>query len=249
MTAKTSQSLQIVLKIANDLGYELNPESVIMDFGCGAGKVVGELRGLGYQAFGCDIKFKDVDHADTKLMQSENLIRLIDMDSYKLPFDDDAFDLIISDQVFEHVQNYSETIAELGRILKKDGCCIHIFPSRYKPIEAHVYVPFSSVIRSRAWLWFWAKMGIRNRYQARIPAAEAVDRNFYYLNNNTNYLSKTRIRREFEHHFASVVFCEDLFLKNSRRGRYIYSLSRILPFLPAVYSTFRSRVVATKKPN
>ena len=107
MTAKTSQSLQIVLKIARDLGCELNPESVIMDFGCGAGKVVGELRGLGYQAFGCDIKFKDEDHADTKSMQSEKLIRLIDMQSYKLPFEDETFDIVISDQVFEHVQNYS----------------------------------------------------------------------------------------------------------------------------------------------
>lgn len=89
---------------------------------------------------------------------------------HELSFDDNTIDAVLSDQVFEHVQSYSESIVEHNRVLKTDGFCLNIFPSRYKPIEPHAYVPLSSVIRLYPWLYLWAVLGIRNKHQASLSA-------------------------------------------------------------------------------
>ena len=48
---------------------------------------------------------------------------------------------------------------------------------------------------------------------------------------------------EFKKYFNLVDFVEDKFLMYSRRGRLIHKLSAILPVIPSIYSTFRSRVI------
>jgi len=240
MNIKASDNLLIKMKILKELGFDLKPEFLIMDFGCGVGQVVHELRDLGYQAFGCDVKI------DAKSMHDENIIRLINSQPYKLPFKNDTFNIILSEQVFEHVQNYSEVISEINRVLKPDGCCLHIFPSRYKLIESHVYVPLSSIIKSYSWLLFWAKMGLRNEFQTGLSAKETGTRNYDYLRSHTNYLSKKQITKQFKEYFNDIVYCENLLLKYSKGARYICALSKVFPFLPSLYSTFRTRALLTK---
>lgn len=243
MKTKMSSRLLSKFNISRDLGYELSPGSMIMDFGCGSGGTVQELRNLGYESFGCDFEFKQDKNVDTAMLEDQKFIRLVDSHSYRLPFDDDMFDFVFSDQVFEHVQNYPESISEIKRILKPSGFCLHIFPSKYKLIEPHVHVPFSTVIKSYPWLYFWASMGIRNRHQEGLSIRETADRNYKYLRNHTNYLSKKEIHKYFGIHFKEVRFCEKQFLKYSVKGRHVYALSGFFPFLPAVYSTLHSRVV------
>ena len=244
-----SNSLAVMLRILGDLKGTMDPNSTILDFGCGAGGVVSDLRNRGYESFGCDIQFKDEESQLTRELKRDGLIRLIDLEPYALPFEDETFDFVVSDQVFEHVQSYEEANREIARVLKRTGYCLHIFPSRYKPIESHVFVPFASIWQSRTWLRIWATLGVRNEFQGGNTAAETVERNQKYLRESTNYLRWNEIEQEFRKFFGSVRGCEELFLKNSRRGRYIYQLSRVLPFLPALYSTFRSRVVVAWDPH
>ena len=243
MNTNISYGLHLKLQIIKELGQTLTPESTIMDFGCGSGKNVQELRGLGYSAFGCDIKFRSDKNTDTESMKNEGIIRLIDMNEYRLPFKDGLFDFVFSDQVFEHVQNYAETISEIRRVLKPDGFCLHIFPSRYKLIETHIKIPLSSIIQSYPWLYFWALAGIRNEFQSKLPARKVATLDYDYLRKSTNYLSKKQLTKEFKAYFNELIFCEKMFLKCSRRGKFLYGLSKVLPFIPALYSTFRSRVV------
>lgn len=247
MNAITDYNLRIKTNILEELGCELHSGVMILDFGCGTGRIVHKLREVGYKAYGCDFKFKEY-FSETESLSNLNIIRLINTAPYKLPFDDNTFDIVLSDQVFEHVQNYSETLAEISRVLKPDGSCLHILPSRYRPFEAHVFVPFSSIIKSYPWLVFWAKIGFRKKSQAGLSAKETGRQNYNYLKTHTNYLSKKQLTKHFKAYFNDVVYCEELFLKYSNRGRYIYLLSSIFPFLPSLYSTFRSRVIFTKQP-
>ncbi len=216
-----SDSLLLKMRMTKELGFDFSPESMIMDFGCGSGSRVHELRELGYQAFGCDLKFKNDKKIDTGSMERKGIVRLIDKEHYALPFKDNTFDLIFSDQVFEHVQDYRQVVSEIARVLKPDGMCLHIFPSRYAPIEPHVYVPLASIIQSYWWLYCWALIGIRNEEQRGASANETATKNFNYLKNNTNYLSRRAISSQFLSHFRYVVFCERTFLKYSRKGRYL----------------------------
>ncbi len=245
---KFSYKLSLKLKIIKEFGFEINPQSVILDFGCGSGEYVKELREHGYEAFGCDISFKKKDNIDTFSMIKNDIIKSINLKNYILPFKDNTFDLIISEQVFEHIRNYTVTISEISRLLKPNGVCLHIFPSIYKPIESHVLIPFSSVIKSYFWVHLWVLLGIRNKWQDCQTVKERSIRYYNYLKYKTNYLPKKQIEEKFRMFFKDVIFCEKIFLKYSRRGKHIYAIIKKLPFISSMYSTFRSRVILTRLP-
>jgi SAM-dependent methyltransferase len=241
-------SVLLKLNIIREFGFSCGPGSFILDFGCGSGQRVQILRDLGFQAFGCDFEFKTDEKTDTEGMRQNGFIRLINPQKYVLPFEDGSFDLVFSDQVFEHVQNYPESISEIARVLKSDGTAFHIFPPRYTPIEPHVYVPLGTIIQSYWWLHLWALLGVRKKDQKGLSAKDTATANFRYLTNKTHYLPKARISREFRHYFRRVVFGERAFLKHSRRGKYLHILSTVFPFLPSLYSAFRSRVLVAQTP-
>lgn len=232
------------IRMIKDLGYNIIKESVILDLGCGKGQSVREMRKLGYQAFGCDMNLDR--QADRETMREDKILRIINMKPYRLPFESDSVDFVFSHTVLEHVQNYDETLAEIKRVLGKNGVGLHTFPSKYRLVEAHTNVPFASVLKSYMWIYFWAIMGVRNERQVGMPAREVADRNYAFLRDRTNYLTKKQLKRQFRLYFSEVTFCESVFLKCSNRGHVFYSLSRIFAFIPSVYSTLRARVLLTK---
>ena len=245
---------QLFLDMLEDLGTHIDAHSRILDFGCGEGWVVYQLRAKGLLAFGADIVNR-YDHVQ-KMCRDKGIIMpegaifgTIDQTDYRIPFADNSFDVVISDQVFEHVQNVSAAIAEIKRVLKSGGVSLHFFPSRYRPLEAHVYVPFAEVIRYRAYLAFWAFLGIRNLYQKQLSWKKVVAGNFEYLTTRTNYLRKMEIRRHICDQFGSVAFVEAIFIKHhfGRIRRFLSLISSKLPFISLLFSAFHTRVIFFKK--
>jgi SAM-dependent methyltransferase len=215
--------------LLRDLGIRLDAAMHILDFGCGEGALVRQGRQAGFQVFGCDFAPPPREY-----------LSAIE-DPYRLPYRDSFFDVEISNQVFEHVMDYDQALAELARVLKPRGVYLHIFPPRWTPIEPHVCVPFGTVIRRRPWLAVWAFAGIRNLYQRGASAAEVVARNHAYLVGHTNYLPKRRIAEHFHRHFADVRFVESVYLRHSPNR--VLRLAGRLPFVPTLYGACRGRVV------
>jgi ubiquinone/menaquinone biosynthesis C-methylase UbiE len=237
--------MQTQLGIIKDMGYQLNDTSVVMDLGCGDGNLVNAYRNNGLQAFGCDFQFKE--GPNVAALREQGIIREIDTTNYRLPFDDNSIDFLVSDQVFEHVRDYEATLHEIRRVLKPGGTSLHFFPSRYVIIEPHVHVPFASVIQKKYWLKLWAGMGIKTEGQKGLTAAEIAEKNYKYLNNQTHYLSKAAITKHCRHYFNNVRFCEDLFFKYIQRAPALYKLSKVAFFLPTIYSTMKTRVLFFSK--
>ncbi|AFZ53204.1 class I SAM-dependent methyltransferase [Cyanobacterium aponinum] len=233
----------IFLAIFNDLNIEISSQSRILDFGCGNGNTVKELLDLGYNAKGCDFKFKDGEHV--AFLSKQGYIKLISDNPYKLPYPDNTFDILISNQVMEHVKNYGETLAEIYRVLKPNGVCCHIFPSKYKIIESHVYVPFSSIIRNQYYLLLWAFLGIRKSTQKGKKPQEIARENQAYLLSNTNYLSISQVIKEFNSLFKNIYFVEKYYLKNSpsQRGRILYKWGEKIPLIFLLYRFFMSYII------
>jgi len=230
-------------EIIKEFGKELTFECVILDLGCGSGETVAKCREDGYQVFGCDFDFTGGPQFND--LQNDGILRLIEKSPYRLPFDDNTFDFVFSEQVFEHVRDYPATLSEIKRVLKPDGCNLHEFPSRYMFIERHTFVPFASIIQRRWWLFVWASLGVRNQFQKGCSIMETVNHNYNYLRKNTNYPKRSELKKYIKKYFNNVVFCEKIFLKHSRkrRIRFLYHASRILPFIPWLISTFVIRVV------
>jgi len=168
-------------------GCQPAPASRVLDLGCGGGDTVSSLLLRDFDAWGCDLRFRR--GLNRELLEAEGRLRPIETAPYRLPFDDESFDLVLSDQVFEHIQNIDETFAEIARVTKPGGVGLHVFPARWRPIEVHVLVPFAGVVRARWWLEMWARAGIRNVHQKGASPAEVVERNSRYLRESVNYVA------------------------------------------------------------
>ncbi len=230
----------------NDIGEHCESGQTILDFGCGAGNLVEAFQHAGWNAFGCDLAFKEGPHVDR--LSSLGAIRRIDPENYQLPFEDNTFDLVVSDQVFEHVQNYDSAISEIVRVLKPDGATLHVFPPRYKPIEPHVHVPLATVWQNYPWLLAWALLGIRKENQRGIAAREVARSNYQYLTSSTNYLSKCDIRKAFARQFSKVRFCEEELAQQLADGRYRVFGSIPFGVFPKMVSAFHTRAVYAAGP-
>jgi len=208
-----------------DLGVPIGKDTRILDWGCGAGDLVTEGRAAGYDVVGCDFDASGL------------YLSAINAEDYRLPYVDRSIDVVISNQVLEHVMDYEGSLAELRRVLKPGGAFLHMFPARMIPIEPHVFVPGATVIRGRAWLLLWAFLGVRNRFQHNMSALARMRSNHTYLRAHTNYLRRRDIVRHFVRHFGEVRFVEDVCLRHHRP-----MLARV-PFAAQLYNAFKARVV------
>lgn len=250
------ERLQVIffLNMLKELGTEVTSDSLLLDFGCSEGWSVYQYRKKGIKAYGVDVvnshdNVQQICKDEGIIKADEDILRTIDMNNYKIPFEDNTFDVIVSDQVFEHVQNYPEALAEIKRVLKPEGSALHVIPSRYHPIEGHVFVPLATIFQEYAYLAFWAFLGIRNPFQKGLKWKEVAHLNYEYLNNHTTYYTKSKISRLITSQFGNISFVEAIFIKyhSGRIQRYLYPLLRKFPFISSVFCTLHSRVVFFKK--
>jgi len=235
---------QKLIATAGDLGSPIAQGAKILDFGCGNGDTVHALRMNGFDAHGCDFHFKPGENVER--LNREGLLATIEPVPYRLPYKDSTFDFILSQQVFEHVQNYGETFSEIHRVLKVGAMGLHVFPSRYRPIESHVFVPFASIIQNYWWLRLWAQLGVRNPSQVGMDARQVAKLNYDYLTNNTNYLSERRISKLLDLCFDEHGFCEKQAARYTRLVNQKWILG--LPFLSILLKNY-TRVMYMRRGN
>lgn len=237
------------LKMLARLGTQMSEQTRLLEFGCGEGELVAAAAQHGIDAYGCDIDFSAcwIDQRVLSELMAAGRVRHIDTvtqdnteasplatQPYRLPFDDSFFDVVVSDQVLEHVRNYPDVVAELRRVMKPGAVFLHLFPSRYRPIEAHILVPFSSTFHPDWWLRLWARLGLRNEYQRGMSIDETVAANREFLATMVNYLRRGQIERYFSASF-DIRFVENEFFKVSKRAKVF--------LLPALYRTLQGRAL------
>jgi SAM-dependent methyltransferase len=118
--------LQMVLDAAGDrTGGEL-----LVD-GCGVGMYLHHLSSDFSQAVGLDIEFERLQEAQAL---EPNVVNGV---GEHLPFATNRFDLILSHEVLEHVQDDQAAISEAVRVLKPGGRLVIFCPNRGYPFETH----------------------------------------------------------------------------------------------------------------
>lgn len=98
----------------------------ILDVGCALGGFLNYMETKGYfNTFGIDMIKAYVDKANKENIKLGNV--------YNIPFEDNSFDLVILDQVLEHLANPRLAMKEIRRVLDKGGLCLIAVPdaSRY----------------------------------------------------------------------------------------------------------------------
>jgi SAM-dependent methyltransferase len=239
----TPQKGVLELRVLRGLNVDLPKSARILDFGCGAGKTMKSLRALGY-ANTCGY---DVGDGRTLLSATREGVSVGSLLDLRLPYEDNTFDLVISDQVFEHVQDQVRVFKELLRITKPGGYGLHVIPARYMPIEGHIFVPFGGVIQHRWWYKLWALLGVRNKWTAGMSADETADHNAYFVTDATRYVATSCYRVMWKAIGFEYRFAEQEFFDTHPRAS-MRMIGKLGWPAMCLYRTFRSRIVCLRKP-
>jgi SAM-dependent methyltransferase len=113
----------------------------ILDIACGTGYGLAFLSQEAFFAVGVDI---DLQAAVLARKESGNRAAVILGDGTNLPFADESFDVVTSFETLEHLHKRGTFLAELKRVLKKDGHLILSTPNAYytKPVNGKPANPF-----------------------------------------------------------------------------------------------------------
>lgn len=103
---------------------------VLVD-GCGVGAYLSRLAAGARQAVGLDIEHERT--LDARASADQVLCGA----GERLPFPDGYFDLILSHEVLEHVQDDRQAVSEIVRTLRPGGRLVLFVPNRGYPYETH----------------------------------------------------------------------------------------------------------------
>ncbi|MGH9197789.1 MAG: class I SAM-dependent methyltransferase, partial [Acidimicrobiia bacterium] len=99
----------------------LKPETRILELGAGTG-----AQALALAQRGFDVSAVDVPQSN---YSKDRVFDVTDYDGRHLPFPDRTFDIVFSSNVLEHIADLGPLHREIRRVLKPNGCCIHVLPS------------------------------------------------------------------------------------------------------------------------
>jgi 2-polyprenyl-3-methyl-5-hydroxy-6-metoxy-1,4-benzoquinol methylase len=108
----------------------LKPNDRILEIGCGIGSIVSELCGQGHDITGTDISSKAIDYG----LKKYGDIKLQVQPAEELQFEDHAFDVVLSFDLFEHIAKVDRHISEVHRLLKENGLYLLQTPNKYSNV-------------------------------------------------------------------------------------------------------------------
>ena len=191
----------------------------VLDMGCGDGTVIEFLFDYGYDLYGYDFPKRQAS-LQKRLepyfgQEFEKHIRFMKNERV-IPFDENSFDVIYANQVFEHVQFLESMISECSRVLKPGGILLANFPLATDPIEVHLKIPFAhwlppGNLRTR-YLYLFYLLGLRPKPKGVLPIERAIDHD-RYLKNQTYYRFMNEIQGVGGYYFEKVALETNFFVR------------------------------------
>lgn len=160
----------------------------ILDAGCGDGKLLAYLMqalphcwpALSFTYDGFDVGdhglqphgyFRET-HARLSALDGsrdwQNQLKLIsEHDAW--PYPSGTFDVVLSNQVLEHVGDHRAFFGEIARVLRSGGFSVHLFPLGSTILEWHLKIPFAHWFRSADVIEWWIALFVGWREWRRAP--------------------------------------------------------------------------------
>ncbi|MZR32392.1 class I SAM-dependent methyltransferase [Sneathiella litorea] len=222
----THQHLLSVLNTETE-GFSELRRLRILDIGCGDGHLINYLMeniavlnpNLNFEIFGFDVD----DHG----VQSEGyFVKTIEVLEERFPdiawedrlcvfsardtwpYPDDFFDIVISNQVVEHVDDHNLFFSEIKRTLCPDGFSVHLFPLRHNIYESHLHLPLVHMISNHdfmvSYIKVLSKIGLgkyKNHNKSKAtPLNEYAKSHADFIFFFTNYLSYSEVLKLGKRH-------------------------------------------------
>ena len=192
----------------------------ILDMGCGDGELLSYLMRIlpilkpdfPFEMYGFDVSDSGVQGEGFFAQTIEKLEKvapdIVWRDRLSIigsrdewPYEDGFFDLVVSNQVFEHVRDHQHLLRQLHRTLRDDGISLHLFPLGDNFMEGHIHIPFAHWIKShgllKAYIKFMSRFGFgsfkshRDKYSMSMDYYSEEHADYIYF--MTNYLNSKKV--------------------------------------------------------
>ena len=118
---KYNKKLNYEIKLINSI-FRKDPKSIdILEFGAGWGYWSKYMQNKNYNISAFEISEKRIN-----FMRKNNIKVIDELDNFK-----DKFDLIYSEETFEHISKPKETLVAMSKLLKNNGFILLRFPSNF----------------------------------------------------------------------------------------------------------------------
>ena len=118
------------MRMIQNWGHE-QLKGAVLENGCGVGEYLARLNQQAALAVGMDVELPRLLEARLK---HDNLVCA---QGEHLPFKEGTFDLVLSNEVIEHVQDDRQAVTESITVLADNGRLILFCPNRGYPFETH----------------------------------------------------------------------------------------------------------------
>lgn len=209
---------------------------VVLDYGCGSGEVIQEARKEGLTVYGAEA-FYEGGSTRTEIEKQGLLGTVVrEIEHGIIPFEDHFFDLVISNQVFEHVEDLDGVLHEIDRVLKPGGTLLCLFPSKERMREGHCGIPFIHWFPKRSQFRFYYAVALRKcglgYFKGDKSASQWASDFLQWLDAFTYYRDKKAIFNSFKSHFTVSSFEHDyIAFRLNRYGRTFLSRMFRLRFI------------------
>jgi SAM-dependent methyltransferase len=166
--------------------------------GCGIGMYVRGLQGQGARVWGLDVEFEHVAEAAANAPGAA----LCQAAGEALPYPDGMFDLVLSHEVIEHVQNDRAYAAEIIRVLQPGGRAIVFCPNRLYPFETHGHYWRGTYHFGNTPLINWLPDPLRNRLAPHVRAYTRGSLEALFVPQAASFDSDATLRARIVHHSA-----------------------------------------------
>ena len=179
---RNSKALKIQKIIASV--REFRQQDSILEIGTGSGGIAAYFAAQNIQ-----FNVQAVDVVDSRISKEGYQFQLVNATT--LPFEDESFDVVITNHVIEHVGESDAQLhhlCEIKRVLKKDGVAYLAVPNRWMLVEPHYQLIFLS----------WLPKKYRSKYLKKMRNidfydCEPLERNqLENLFNNVGFLYKNQ---------------------------------------------------------
>jgi len=175
--------------------------------GCGVGGYLTQLAEQAQMAVGLDIELERTQAAG----QKGSLV--ICGAGENLPLPDNYFDIVLSHEVLEHVQDDYRAVQEIFRVLRRGGRLLLFCPNRWYPFETHGMYWHGKYKFGNIPLINYLPRSLRDKLAPHVRAYAKKDLERLFADLDIRYIRRTVIFGAYD----NIIACWPVFGKALRR--------------------------------
>ncbi|MGQ9722436.1 MAG: class I SAM-dependent methyltransferase [Candidatus Jordarchaeum sp.] len=137
----------------------------VLDVGCGSGGVSIAFARNGARVVSIDVNGNCTKITKVRACEEKVLIDVSNTDACNTPFRDEVFDILVCNDVVEHISNINKFFLEIGRLLKAGGVIFIETHNKLSPYiilsDPHSGLPFVVLLPKRIAdpiVWRWGRI-------------------------------------------------------------------------------------------